>query len=142
MLPIVEQTIKDLNTWADFLEHEVPEGNFHIDKWYSGTKSLDASEMDGTVACAAGWATAISKFRRRGLKLRDGYVSFFQNTECRMYHDWAIAEFFKITYEQTARICFSSRYDRLEDTEITPTVVANRIREIIEEIKTNSPENN
>lgn len=66
---------KRLLALADFLDRKVSPDQFNYDQWVCGDwpalEKLDHLDLHqcGTTGCALGWATAMPRFRRLGLRL-------------------------------------------------------------------------
>lgn len=97
-----------------------PPTTFHMDDWRCGT-----------AGCAVGWAATNEWFTSRGLTLRSGMIGcpIFDNEE-----NWAaVAKFFKISIEDTIYLFSPYSYN---ETEVTPSAVAKRIKKYIQAHKT------
>lgn len=111
---------------ADFLE-TVPPERFDIFNWAS--EGFSESKCD-TAACAAGWACVL--FEEEGLRLI-GYITLYPSFKEDRY-EFALMNFFGLTYNQAQNIFFSSSYISTPG----PKDVAQRIRETAAPFKVRS----
>lgn len=90
---------KRLLKLANFLEQEVPKHKFDMAIFVSETDEghwpKEAGHC-GTTACAGGWATAVPAFRKRGLKLSGGTITYNNLSDYS-----ALSEFFDLSHRQT-----------------------------------------
>jgi hypothetical protein len=129
-----EETIPMLNELADLLD-ELPEERFDYSKWVGDDWMGDDDLSCGTTACAAGWATTLPSFRRRGLFLaRESWGGIaFPAIEDEIGEEEAMAAVLDIS-PQDAHFLFlptarSSEYGwAAPDHDATPREVAAHIR--------------
>jgi hypothetical protein len=114
----VNESNRRLAKLSKFLCTKVPKDRFDYGHWVGAHWKGKADLSCGTSACAAGWATTIPEFRRRGLNLvhdanqmhddYGGHVVFYDGYVYRSGIS-AVARFFGLDFED-ARMLFAPHY--------------------------------
>jgi hypothetical protein len=134
----VNESNRRLAKLSKFLRTKVPTDRFDYGHWVGAHWKGKADLSCGTSACAAGWATTIPEFRRRGLRLEcddyGGRIVFYDGYVYRSGIS-AVVRFFGLDFED-ARMLFVPHYG--EPTH-SAEFVADKIDHFIESRKEIQP---
>lgn len=108
--------------------------HFYLGHWYDGMDYTDPGSTNnftgkhcGTSACALGLACLDPEFKAQGLHLDYEWDPSYEDN----YSYGAGAEFFGISQEDSYYLFDPDQYEGLHAIRITPAMVAERVRELI-----------